>query len=84
MAAHRRRFATDLLSKSGHDAVVAVNEAEIRHLELMRSYVARRAKIESEYASSLSKLNGSVSQSFSGETDSSSNIRKVRPDNIVY
>ena len=74
------RFASDLLSKSGHDAIVAVNEAEIGQLELMRLYLARRAKIESEYASSLSKLNSSVSQSLS--TDNSSNIRKVS-DNLL-
>lgn len=78
MGTQKPRFATDLLSKSGHDAIVAVNEAEIRQLELMRTYVARRAKIESDYASSLSKLNVSVLHSISGETDNSSNIRKVR------
>lgn len=74
--AHKPKFAHDLLSKSGHDAIVKLNENEVKLLEHMKHYMTKRLKVERDYSSALSKINASASNALpDGDQDSS--IRKV-------
>lgn len=75
----KQRFAVDLLSKSGHEAIVKLNEAEIKLLEHMKYYMTKRLKVERDYSSALTKINASATNSLP-DGEQSSLIRKVRND----
>lgn len=72
----RPRFAVDLLSKSGHEALVKLNENEIKLLEHMKHYMVKRIKVELEYSAALAKINTSATQAMP-DGDPESLIRKV-------
>lgn len=70
------RFAVDLLAKTGHEAIVKLNENEIKLLEHMKHYMTKRLKVERDYSAALTKINASASSSIP-EGDQDSSIRKV-------
>lgn len=72
----RPRFAVDLLSKTGHEAIVKLNENEIKLLEHMKHYMTKRIKVELDYSAALTKINASASQGMP-DGDPESLIRKV-------
>ncbi|XP_065186673.1 tyrosine-protein kinase Fer-like [Sycon ciliatum] len=49
-------FGTDLITRHGSEALLRHNDEEIRLLESMRAYMAKRAKADQDYAKELLKL----------------------------
>ena len=49
-------FGTDLITRHGSEALLRQNDEEIRMLEAMRTYMAKRAKSDQDYAKELSRL----------------------------
>lgn len=70
------RFSVDLPSKAGHEAIVANIEVELKHLEHVREYLNKRAKVELDYASALGRIN-TVASKVITDNDRESPIRKV-------
>lgn len=70
------RFSVDLPSKAGHEAIVAHIEGELKHLEHVRDYLNKRAKVELDYASALGRINTAASKAIT-DNDKESPIRKV-------
>ena len=78
------RFSSDLSTRTGHEAIVAHCENEIKFLEHMKDFMVKRAKVESDYATALSKLLLSASK-FHIPNDYESPIKKVNAkSNIQY
>lgn len=73
---HHLRFSVDLPSKAGHEAIVANIEGELKHLEHVREYLNKRAKVELDYASALGRINTAASKVIT-DNDKESPIRKV-------
>jgi hypothetical protein len=77
------RFSVDLFSKSGHEAIVAHIEGELKHLEHAREYLVKRAKVELDYASALGKINTAACKVIN-DNDKESPIRKVSILNLSF
>lgn len=73
---HHLRFSVDLPNKAGHEAIVSHIEGELKHLEYVREYLNKRAKVELDYASALGKINTAASKVIT-DNDKESPIRKV-------
>ena len=71
------RFSEELSSKAGHEAIIAHIEGELKHLEHVREYVNKRAKVELDYASALARINTAASKVITDD-DRESPIRKVQ------
>ena len=71
------RFSVDLSSKSGHEAILSHIEGELKHLEHVREYLIKRAKVELEYASALARINATATKVIN-DNDRESPIRKVQ------
>lgn len=71
------RFSVDLSSKAGHEAIISHIEGELKHLEHVKEYLTKRAKVELEYASALARINTAAAKVIN-ENDRESPIRKVR------
>ena len=73
----RADFAEHLLTKKGHEAVVSLNENEIKQLENMRAYMAKRAKIDQDYGQSLSKISLAAVNLCTTDSDKQSPVETV-------
>ena len=74
--AKQSMFSTELSSKSGHEAIVGHFEGELKYLEHLRDYMAKRAKVELDYASALSRINVAAAK-FNAIGDCDSPVKKV-------
>ena len=77
------RFSADLFSKAGHEAIVAHIEGELKHLEHVREYLVKRAKVELDYASALGRINTAACKVIN-DNDKESPIRKVSILNLTF
>ena len=75
------QFSVDLFSKAGHEAIVAHIEGELKHLEHAKEYLAKRAKVELDYASALERINTAACKAIN-DNDKESPIRKVSTLNL--
>lgn len=71
------RFSVDLSSKTGHEAILTHIEGELKHLEHAREYLTKRAKVELDYASALTRIN-TVASKVINDNEKESPIRKVK------
>ena len=71
------RFSVELSFKAGHEAIIAHIEGEIKHLEHVKEYLIKRAKVELEYASSLARISAAAAKAIN-DSDRDSPIRKVQ------
>lgn len=76
------RFSVDLPFKGGHEAIVNNIESELKHLEHVKEYLNRRAKVELEYALALTRVNTTASKVIT-DSDKESPVRKVGLFNLV-
>lgn len=76
------RFSVDLPFKGGHEAIVNHIESELKHLEHVKEYLNRRAKVELEYALALTRINTTASKVIT-DSDKESPVRKVGLFNLV-
>lgn len=70
------RFSVELSFKAGHEAIVAHIEGELKHLEHVKEYLIKRAKVELEYASALARISAAAAKAIS-DSDRESPIRKA-------
>ena len=70
------RFSVELSHKAGHEAIISYIEGELKHLEYVREYLIKRAKVELDYASALARINTAAAKVIS-DNDRESPIRKV-------
>ncbi|XP_073239264.1 tyrosine-protein kinase Fer-like isoform X2 [Porites lutea] len=70
------RFSVDLSSKTGHEAILTHIEGELKHLEHVREYLTKRAKVELDYASALTRIN-TVASKVINDNEKESPIRKA-------
>lgn len=71
------RFSVDLSSKTGHEAILTHIDGELKHLEHVREYLTKRAKVELDYASALTRIN-TVAAKVINDNEKESPIRKVK------
>ena len=74
---HHLRFSVELSSKAGHESIVSHIEGELKHLEHVREYLIKRAKVELEYGSALARISSAAARAIS-DNDKESPIRKVQ------
>ncbi|RMX49307.1 hypothetical protein pdam_00011245 [Pocillopora damicornis] len=72
------RFSVDLPFKGGHEAIVNHIESELKHLEHVKEYLNKRAKVELEYALALTRINTTASKVIT-DSDKESPVRKEIP-----
>lgn len=70
------RFSVELSYKAGHEAIISYIEGELKHLEYVREYLIKRAKVELDYASALARINTAAAKVIN-DNDRESPIRKV-------
>ncbi|CAH3034749.1 unnamed protein product [Porites lobata] len=70
------RFSVDLSSKTGHEAILTHIDGELKHLEHVREYLTKRAKVELDYASALTRIN-TVAAKVINDNEKESPIRKA-------
>lgn len=70
------RFSVDLPFKGGHEAIVNHIESELKHLEHVKEYLNKRAKVELEYALALTRINTTASKVIT-DSDKESPVRKA-------
>lgn len=73
---HHLLFSVELSSKVGHEAILSHIEGELKHLEHVREYLNKRAKVELDYASGLARINTAATKVIN-DNDRESPIRKV-------
>lgn len=73
---HHLRFSVELSSKAGHESIVSHIEGELKHLEHVREYLIKRAKVELEYGSALARISSAAARAIS-DNDKESPIRKA-------
>ena len=75
----RTRFSNELgFGKQGHEALIALNESEIKLLESVKSYIEKRARIDLEYVDKITKLHASYQSNGGGAAEEGGLINKVR------
>ena len=85
MSGSQATFGTDLLTRTGSEALLRLNDEELRQLESMRVYFAKRSKIDAEYAQSLAKLRDRAPLARTDAPGEEPNpIVKVRTDNFFF